>query len=48
MLCSMSSVSPTNWKHVVIMSVDFVIAVSSNSVLFVVLDGLKAIVPDLQ
>lgn len=32
----------------VIMSVDFVIAVSSNSVLFVILDGLKALVPDLQ
>lgn len=32
----------------VIMSVDFVIAVSSNSVLFVILDGLKALDPDLQ
>lgn len=30
------------------MSVDFVIAISSNSVLFVILDGLKALVPDLQ
>ena len=32
----------------VVMSVDFVIAISSNSVLFVILDGLKALVPDLQ
>lgn len=30
------------------MSVDFVIAVPSDSVLFVISDGLKALVPDLQ
>lgn len=29
------------------MSTDFVLGVSSNSVLFVILDGLKALVPDL-
>lgn len=32
----------------VIMSVDFVTAVSSSSVLFVILDGLKALALDLQ
>jgi len=32
---------------VVIMSTDFVLGVSSNSVLFVILDGLKDLVPDL-
>lgn len=48
MLCSISSsVCSTNWKHVVIMSTDFVLGVSSNSVLFVILDGLKDLVPDL-
>lgn len=48
MLGSVSSVCPTNQKPAAFMSVDFVIAVSSSSVLSVILDELKALALDLQ